>query len=127
MGTFHAGGEAGAGVLTWKSPRSVQKTADAHRGRVTSAVAEVEGGEVSKGGRGCSEPAQNSHLSSPSGVMGDPRTAVSRRWILSTCDFYDLTRRWESGSQAIAYFSFFKSYIYFWLCWVFIAAEQAFL
>ena len=33
VGIFHAEGEAGAGVLTWKSPRSIQKIADAHRGR----------------------------------------------------------------------------------------------
>ena len=39
--------------------------------------------------------------------FGDPRTAVSRRRILSTRDFYELTKRWESGSQATAYFSFF--------------------
>ena len=38
---------------------------------------------------------------------GDPRTAVSRRQILSMRDFYELMRRWESGSQALAYFSFF--------------------
>ena len=55
VGIFHAEGEAGAGVLTWKSPRSIQKIADAHRGRVMLAGAEVAGGEVSKGGRGCSE------------------------------------------------------------------------
>ena len=55
-GPFHAEGEAGAGVLTRESPRSIQKAADAQRGRGTLAGAEGAGGEVSKGGRGCSEP-----------------------------------------------------------------------